>query len=61
MSHTADCIGRCIVLELVNSKAYCCAMYALEVCSHNKSDFKVLDYSVDSFFKYLIIRPTIKI
>jgi hypothetical protein len=40
-----------VVLELVNKQSLPVLLYALEICSLNKSDFKVLDYVVDSVFK----------
>ena len=40
-----------VVLELVNKQSLPVLLYALEVCSISKSDFKALDYVVDSVFK----------
>ena len=42
-----------MVLELVNKQSLPVLLYALEVCSLNKRDFKALDYVVglDSVFK----------
>ena len=39
-----------VVLELVNKQSLPVLLYALEVCSISKSDFKALDYVVDSVF-----------